>query len=140
MVTDGVKVTGKMNAGPEFQTVVKYAQLDPDYSFLIHSNPIRTTCSSIAALLGAFVCFAFFKRDGSLDDRWIIMIAVMSAVLAMVAFYNSQRQKIAQFTNKNGLVILEVCGSGPESENFQRFIDEISKNIRAATSAQELQH
>ncbi len=126
---DGVRISANLVMGPSFETVVKYAQLDPSITVIRQHH--KLFWSSILAIpLFAITTFVFVDSfEFSLLDFLPGLFAGLTLISIIVALITRKPVEYARFCSTSGITLLDVARAGPDSDNFDNYVVEIQTRI-----------
>ena len=128
---DSLSVGGK---GPPVTLQLK--GLEPDYEIVRRRSPgfyVGLIGAAIALVLGLCAVAGFLGADLAEDS---CALAVVITVISLICLFSCWRNiERAVFRSTMGPEAIEIARAGPDSSNFHRFVEELSRSIQHAKEA-----
>jgi hypothetical protein len=127
-----ILVIGGRISGHRFESRIPFASLDPTVSRVF----IRSEFFLIGICLAlgcTFCCLILASLSPATSwSYWpVLSIMVFGIIGFILAGLSFRKIEFIQFRSQAGVTILDVARSGPDRHNFDKFIDELVRQIQS---------
>ena len=133
---DKIVIRGLMRLGSNFESTISLSSAQPE----IHRIWVRTQYFQLAAavfLLGILFVFIAtqLEKIGSVDSLLVAASYAFPLVGLIAIFLTKRKLEFVRFANNSSIALFDLARSGPDSENFDDFVNVIVKQIAASRQA-----
>jgi hypothetical protein len=133
---DKIVIRGSMRVGVNFESNIKLSGVQPE----IHRIWMRSQLFTLAVVVFVvgllFVFIATQLENIRAVDSLIAIASFAFPLIGLVAvLLTMHKLEYVRFANNNSIVVFDLARSGPDSNNFDEFVNKIVKQIEASHQA-----